>query len=155
MMWLRLWIVLFLTGGSSWWRTWSWLQMTNWNRDRSAGWNRSDTEGVCVERNPYLTALLIIACMWLHSDALRNPDQAVRAIQPFIRKWHNLKRFSNCASNFHQQMARSSLTAVQCVHTQTTRCDIRLSIQNISNSLYTKPPTISKLVNIELILFSC
>jgi len=65
-----------LTGGSNWCRTWCGLQMTYWKRDWSADWNRSVNDGVCVGRNPYLTTLLIMACRWLHSDALRNPDQA-------------------------------------------------------------------------------
>jgi len=65
-----------LTDGSSWWRIWCGLRMTDWKKDWSADWNRSDTDGVCVGRNPYLTALFIIASRLLHSDALRNPAQA-------------------------------------------------------------------------------
>jgi len=50
--------------------------MTDWKRDWSAEWNRSVNDGIYVGRNPQLTALLIMACRQLHSDALRNPDQA-------------------------------------------------------------------------------
>jgi len=64
-----------LTGGSSLWRTWCGLRMTYWKRDWSADWYRSDADRVCVGRNPYLTALLIMACRWLHLDAIRRLDQ--------------------------------------------------------------------------------
>jgi len=68
-----------LTGGSNWWRTWCGLRMTDrpmW----SADWKRSDNDGVCVGRNPYLTYLLIIACRRLHLDALRNPNKVGLAL---------------------------------------------------------------------------